>query len=99
MSKNATAKFSLEELAMELGRKPSVVSRLVERGELPVKVKGDKLAISYEDLAAVREKFDSDRNEMLDAFKNKETLRRRAIDELSTDIDYDYNPKTDRIFL
>lgn len=99
MGKNNLTKLSLEELSQELGRNPRVVSRLMERGELPVKVKGDKFSVSLEDLTTIREKLAADRQEMLDAFSNRVTIRSRAMDELSSEIGYDPSPKTDRIFL
>lgn len=99
MGKNNTAKLSLDELAEELGRNPRVVARLMERGELPVKAKGGKFAVSRDDLSAIRERLESDREEMLDKFKNKDVVRNRALVQLSSEMDYDYTPNTDRIFL
>ena len=99
MGKNNTAKLSLDELAEEIGRNPRVVARLMERGELPVKAKGGKFAVSRDDLSAIRERLESDREEMLDKFKNKDVVRNRALVQLSSEMDYDYTPNTDRIFL
>ncbi|MBC9706882.1 MAG: hypothetical protein H9W81_18490 [Enterococcus sp.] len=98
MGKNNLAKLSLEELSEKIGRNTSFVSRLMERGELPCKQKSGKFAVSPDDIETIREKLEADRKEMLDAFNNKGEMRRRVIDELSSDLDYDYNPKTDRIF-